>query len=255
MSSAFHPQTDGQSEVVNKAIGMYLRCMTGDRPRQWVRWLPWAEYIYNTAFHTVLKDTPFRVVYGRDPPSLRSYDHGEIRVAAVAQHMAERDAFIEEIRLRLEQAQAVTKATYDHSHRPLSFDVGDWVWLHLHHRPHGSLADSAKGKLRQRFFGPYQITEKINEVAFRLALPPGTRLHNAFHVGLLKKFVGTPPMVPPSLPPTHNGAIVPVPAKAIKVRLLPRCSTNFGTVGRAPCFIGFLGRPFDVSRMLSFLLA
>ena len=67
------------------------------------------------------------MVYGRDPPSLCSYDHGEIRVAAVAQHMAEQDAFIEEVRLRLEQAQAVTKATYDHSHRPLSFDVGDWV--------------------------------------------------------------------------------------------------------------------------------
>jgi len=211
MSSAFHPQTGGQMEVVNMTIGMYLRCMTGDRLRQWVRWLHWAEYIYNTAFHTVLKDTPFRVVYGRDPPSLRSYDPVEIRVAAVAQNMAERDAFIEEVRLRLEQDQAVTKATYDCSHRPLSFDVGDWVWLRLHHRLHGSLADSAKGKLRQRFFGPYQITEKINDVAFRLALPPGTRLHNAFHVGLLKKFVGTP-VVPPSLPPTHNGAIVPVPA-------------------------------------------
>lgn len=66
---------------MNKAIGMYLRCMIGDRPRQWVRWLPWAEYIYNTAFHIALKDTPFRVVYGRDPPSLRSYD---LRVAAAA---------------------------------------------------------------------------------------------------------------------------------------------------------------------------
>ena len=171
------------------------------------------------SFHTILKDTPFRVVYGRDPPCLRSYDPGEIRVAAIAQNMAEQDSFIEDICLRLEQAQAVTKATYDCSHRPLSFDVGDWVWLRLHHRPHGSLADSAKGKLRQCFFGPCQFTEKINDVAFRLALPPGTRLHNAFHVGLLKKFVGTPPVVPPSLPPTHNGAIVAVPAKAVKACL------------------------------------
>ena len=56
-------------------------------------------------------------------------------------------------------------------------------------------------------------------MAFRLALPPGTRLHNAFHVGLLKKLVGTHPVVPPSIPPTHNGAIVPVPAKAIKACL------------------------------------
>ena len=63
--------------------------MTGDRPRQWLRWLPWAEYVYNTTFHSSLKETPFRVVYGRDPPTLRSYDHGEIRVTAVTRTMAE----------------------------------------------------------------------------------------------------------------------------------------------------------------------
>jgi len=119
MSSAFHPQTDGQTEAVNKAIGIYLRCMTGDRPRQWLRWLPWAEYIYNTAYHTALKDTPFRVVYGRDPPVLRTYASGDIRVAAVAQTMEERDMFIEDVRLRLEQAQAISKASYDRSHRPV----------------------------------------------------------------------------------------------------------------------------------------
>ena len=50
MSMAFHPQMDGQSEVVNKVIAMYLRCVTGDRPRVWVDWLPWVEYCYNTSF-------------------------------------------------------------------------------------------------------------------------------------------------------------------------------------------------------------
>ena len=66
MSSAFHPQSDGQSEAANKVIAMYLRCSTGDRPRQWLQWLPWAEYVYNTAYNTVLGDTPFKVVYGRE---------------------------------------------------------------------------------------------------------------------------------------------------------------------------------------------
>jgi hypothetical protein len=68
MSTAFHPQTDGQSEVVNKVIAMYLRCVTGDRSRAWVDWLSWAEYCYNTSFHTALRATPFEVVYGRPPP-------------------------------------------------------------------------------------------------------------------------------------------------------------------------------------------
>jgi hypothetical protein len=65
MSTTFHPQTDGQFEVVNKVIAMYLRCVTGDRPRAWVDWLSWAEYCYNTSFHTALRATPFEVVYGR----------------------------------------------------------------------------------------------------------------------------------------------------------------------------------------------
>lgn len=53
-SSTFHPQSDGQTEVVNKVIAMYLRCLTGDRPRQWLHWLPWSEYCYNTSFHSSL---------------------------------------------------------------------------------------------------------------------------------------------------------------------------------------------------------
>jgi hypothetical protein len=67
MSSAFHPQTDGQTEAANRVIVMYLRCFTDDHPRQWLRWLPWAEYMYNTAYQSSLRDTPFRVVYGWDP--------------------------------------------------------------------------------------------------------------------------------------------------------------------------------------------
>jgi transposase InsO family protein len=64
MSTTFHPQTDGQSEAVNKTISMYLRCITGDRPRSWLELLPWAEYYYNTSFHSALKTTPLYVVYG-----------------------------------------------------------------------------------------------------------------------------------------------------------------------------------------------
>lgn len=54
MSTVFHPQTDGQSEAVNKVIGMYLRCITGDRPIAWLEWLPWVEFCYNSSYHTSL---------------------------------------------------------------------------------------------------------------------------------------------------------------------------------------------------------
>jgi hypothetical protein len=79
-TSAFHPQADGQSEATNKIIAMYL---TGDRPRQWLQWLPWAEYCCNSSFQTSLCTSPFKVVYGRDPPSLRAYSPGEARLSAV----------------------------------------------------------------------------------------------------------------------------------------------------------------------------
>jgi hypothetical protein len=76
MSTAFRPQTDGQSEIVNKTISIYLRCITGDRPRAWLDWLPWAEYCYNTSYHSSLQTTPFQVVYGRPPPVLVPYIAG-----------------------------------------------------------------------------------------------------------------------------------------------------------------------------------
>jgi transposase InsO family protein len=219
MTSAFHPQSDGQTEAANKVIVMYLRCLTGDRPRQWLRWLPWAEYLYNTAFQTALKTTPFKIVYGRDPPTIRSYEQGDSRVPAVAQSMAKRDELLADARARLEQAQDVYKRQYDKHHRELSFSVGDWAWLRLRHRTPSSLQGITKGKLRPRFYGPYRVAAVINPVAYRLELPPRARLHDVFHVGLLKRFVGKPPTSPPALPPIHNGATLPVPECVTRSRL------------------------------------
>jgi hypothetical protein len=219
MTSAFHPQSDGQTEAANKVIVMYLRCLTGDRPRQWLRWLPWAEYIYNTAYQSALKTTPFAVVYGRDPPTIRSYEPGETRVAAVAKSMAARDELLADARARLEQAQEVYKKHYDKRHREVHFAVGDWVWLRLRHRTPASLQGVSKGKLRPKYYGPYQVSGIINEVAYRLTLPQGAKLHDVFHVGLLKRFVGSPPATPPALPPTHHGATQPVPERASRTKL------------------------------------
>ncbi|WVZ89126.1 LOW QUALITY PROTEIN: hypothetical protein U9M48_035574 [Paspalum notatum var. saurae] len=215
MSSAFHPQSDGQTEAVNKAIGMYLRCLTGDRPRQWLLWLPWAEFVYNTAFHSSLKDTPFRVVYGRDPPAIRSYDPGESRVQAVARSMAERDELLEDARARLSQAQEVAKRAYDRSHRDVSFAVGDWdvyATERLLPCPSKSKASCVPASMDH--------TECwLSSMMLRTGSATAPRIHDVFHVGLLKKFVGTPPDALPPLPPMHFGAALPIPARAIKIRM------------------------------------
>ena len=73
MSLSYHPQTDGQTEVVNRTLEQYLHCFAGDQPRKWLEWLTWAEYSYNTSFHSSTKMTPFEVVYGISPPNLLSY--------------------------------------------------------------------------------------------------------------------------------------------------------------------------------------
>jgi len=75
------------------------------------------------------------------------------------------------------------------------------------------------GKLKPRFFGPYRVSELINEVAVRLELPPRARIHNVFHVGLLKKYHGPPPTAPSPLPLLHHGAVSPEPERAVRYRL------------------------------------
>jgi hypothetical protein len=67
--------------------------------------------------------------------------------------------------------------------------------------------------------GPYRVTELINDVAVRLELPSGARLHDVFHVGVLRKYVGSPPTTPPALTPLLNGAVMPEPARIAGARL------------------------------------
>ena len=135
MSTAFHPQIDGQSEIVNKTIAMYLRCITGDRPRAWLEWLPWAEYCYNTSYHSTLKTMPFEVVFGRPPPALLPYTEGSASTETVDTLLRDRDSFLQDVRERLLQAQVYAKRHYDGHHRAVEFAVGDWVLLRLLHRP------------------------------------------------------------------------------------------------------------------------
>lgn len=130
-STAYHPQTNGQTEVVNRCLETYLRCFTTDTPKKWVTWLPWAEYWYNTSFHTSTKTTPFRILYGRDPPHLLYYGSLRTPVSNVDQYFEERDRMLQELRGYLFRAQQLMKTQADLHRRDVQFTVGDWVYLKL----------------------------------------------------------------------------------------------------------------------------
>jgi len=108
------------------------------------------------------------------------------------------------------------KSSHDKLHRDLSFQVNDWVWLRLHQRTASGITDGSKSKLSPRFYGPFQVAEKIGSVAYRLRLPPKARIHDVFHVVFLKKHHGETPTAMGALPPIANGRALPVPAKVLR---------------------------------------
>ncbi|KZV19421.1 hypothetical protein F511_08762 [Dorcoceras hygrometricum] len=192
MSSAYHPETDGQTEVVNRCLETYLRCFSSEQPRTWAQWIPWAEFWYNTSYHTATGMTPFEIVYGKKAPKIIQFWPQETSVAAVAQELSDRDELLRQVKFNLHRAQQRMIKQADAKRREVKFEVGDRVYLKL--RPHRqqSVCRRIYQKLAPRYYGPFQILQKVGEVAYKLNLPPSSKIHPVFHVSCLKKAVGQP---------------------------------------------------------------
>eukprot|EP00253_Pinus_taeda_P024523 PITA_24523 len=124
-SSSYHPQSDGQTEIVNKCLEGYLRCFVSDKQTQWVKWLPLAEWWYNTSFHTTTKMTPFMALYGYQPPSITSYLRENSKVQAVEHHIEHQQQVLQLLKDNLVLARNRMKQQVDQHHSEISFDVGD----------------------------------------------------------------------------------------------------------------------------------
>ncbi|MCO5566954.1 hypothetical protein L7F22_020637 [Adiantum nelumboides] len=189
-STSYHPQTDDQSEIVNFAVLDLLKCYVSNNLAQWEHYLPLVEFAYNNTIHSSTGKAPFEIAAGaqKPPPMVKVMDN-----------VFEADKFVEDLALAYQQVQqAIQKAqekqkkVADKHRRRLHFRVGDWVLLQFEK---GRLRKQ-KGKeifyrkLRMRYYGPFQISEVINDVSYRLSLPASRKIHNAFHVSLLRQFVG-----------------------------------------------------------------
>ncbi|XP_034708944.1 uncharacterized protein LOC117931996 [Vitis riparia] len=102
LSSAYHPQTDGQTEVVNCCVEQYLRCFVHQWPRKWSTYLAWVEYWYNTTYHASTKMTPYQALYGRLPPLIPAYPEGLSPVHEVDQMLLHRDELLHQLKTNLE---------------------------------------------------------------------------------------------------------------------------------------------------------
>jgi len=194
-STAFHPQTDGQSERTIQTLEDMLRACTLDWAGHWDEHLPLIEFAYNNSYHSSIGMAPYEALYGRPCRSPVCWsDVGERQLVGpeIVQMYAEK---VDVIRQRLATAQSRQKSYADRRRRELRFEVGDHVFLKIS-PSRGVMRFGKKGKLSPRYVGPFEILERIGEVAYRIALPPQfSGLHNVFHVSMLRKYVADPPHV------------------------------------------------------------
>jgi len=182
LSTAYHPQTDGQTECVNQCLEMYLRCDVYDSPKKWHSWLALAELWYNSSFHSSLQCSPFMALYEYEPrigalPQVP--DHTSTPVIELA---TERQLHLEALKVHLSAAQNRMKTHADKQMSDRQFQVGDQVLLKLQPYAQSSVVNRPFPKLAFKYFGPYKVLEKIGPAAYRLELPPGSLVHSVFHI-------------------------------------------------------------------------
>jgi hypothetical protein len=189
-STSYHPQIDGQTEIVNKWVEGYLRIYVSGQHRKWVRWLHLGEHCYNTNFRMSIGMTPFQALYGYDAPTLVDFIFGERRSPKAKDCITESQEILKVLKENMQTTQNRQKMSADKHMIERKFEVGDLVFLRLQPYRQSSLNKSGVEKLKPRFNGPYRIMRRVGEVAYEIEFPKGNQIHNMFHGSCLKKAVG-----------------------------------------------------------------
>ena len=198
LSTAFHPQSDGQTEIMNRYLQDMLRHYVSPRQDDWDQHLPAAEFAVNNAWHPTLKNTPFWLNYGQHPLTPVTLGTEHVVPSATA-FVHDLELHIKEAKKFLQAAQERQKACADKHRREVSFQVGDLVLLSTRNVRVKKNQEMVR-KLMPKWLGPLKVLEKVGALALKLELPPHLRMHPVFHVSLVKpyhsdgKYVPIPPM-------------------------------------------------------------
>jgi hypothetical protein len=196
-SSAYHPQTDGQTERVNQILEDMLRACVLHYGKNWDKCLSLAELSNNNTYQSSLKMAPFEALYGRRCRTPLNWSQAGEREIFGPDLVLEAEEKVRVIKKNLEAAQARQKSYHDKRRKPLQFEVGDHVYLKVSPTK-GVQRFGIKGKLAPRYIGPYEIIETCGHVAYQLKLPPHmSAVHDVFHVSQLRKCVCLPMEVLP----------------------------------------------------------
>ncbi|GJR94004.1 putative reverse transcriptase domain-containing protein [Tanacetum coccineum] len=187
MSTAYHPQTDGQSERTIQTLEDMLRACIMDFGGSWDVHLPLVEFSYNNSYHSSVRCAPFKALYGRkcrSPILWGEVREGQLIGPEIVQETTEK---ISQIKDRLKTARDRQKSYADKRRKPLEFSVDDHVLLKV--SPWKCIVRFGKKvKLAPRFVGPIEIIERIDSVAYILRLPRELNgVHDTFYVSNLKK--------------------------------------------------------------------
>ena len=187
LSTAYHPQTDGQTERTIQTLEDMLRSCIIDFGGSWDTHLPLIEFSYNNSFHSSIGMAPFEALYGRkcrSPICWNEIGESQITGPELIQETSDK---IQCIRDNLLKARSRQKCYADKRRKPLEFQIGDMVLLKVSPWK-GVVRFGKKGKLSPRYVGPFKIIERIGKVAYKLDLPPDfNNVHPTFHVSNLKK--------------------------------------------------------------------
>ncbi|GKA30488.1 putative reverse transcriptase domain-containing protein [Tanacetum coccineum] len=188
MSTAYHPQTDGQSERTIQTLEDILRACVLDFGKGWDRHLPLVEFSYNNSYHTSIKAAPFKALYGRKCRS-------PICWAEVGDRQLTGPEIIHETTEKIVQNRQ--KSYADVRRKPLEFQIGDKVMLKVSPWK-GVICFGKRGKLNPRYIRPFKIIDKVGTVAYCLELPEQlSRVHSTFHISNLKKCMVDEPLAIP----------------------------------------------------------